>query len=710
MQNPTHKACLLAMASAVMPVAAHACTTIADASAGLYLLAPGSHLLLWVALAIGFVMQLALIVLHRKVRLMSERQEKISHIRTEQLLQLSQSNQVMIWTYDVATQVFTRHSKGPRNQQQLSLLDFARQFLPEQFELLGDGLHQLASKEKDEATLELTVRHTDAPQEMHGEMMMRLSVLHKKNDLPAMLLGVMTNVSEMREKQQKAEKQLLQYKTGFNTAMVDMIFYDPEGRIVEMNQRAEATFNMTIDQARQNGLLLYDVIEPTKQELDQMPVYHVTGLLNAKEHDGWNTWRSDLMRYEMHLKPAHDNDGRLLGYYASGRKMEETAAAYRQLRNDILHTEKANRLIKKYIDNINYVLGVGGVRIVAYSPHDHMLTLYKGVNEVQMRMNQARCMKFVALSQKRLGLHVFDSMDACTDEPIAANIMTTLQHGGMPICLQLQFVPTHDENGRLVNYLGLCRDQSKMEHTRRMLEQERQKAQEVEELMSIFLHNMSYEIRTPLSAVVGFSELLKMPHSAEDEAIFIKQIKESSDRLLLLINDILFISRLDARMIEINKQPTDFAKTFDVHCQTAWSEYRKEGVSYVVENPYRQLVVDIDDLNVGRMMEQVLINAAQHTTQGYVRARYDYVADGLLIAITDSGPGMSQETLSHIYERFKTSTNGTGLGLPICQELARQMGAQIKISSIEGKGTTVWISVPCSVIEIERNNKLEQPS
>lgn len=662
-----------------------------------------NDVLMWTVVAVAIVLQMILIFFHRKVRLMSERQASIGHIRQQQLAQLLQSGLVGIWTYDVATQTFTRREQDPSKDKTYHIMDFVRHFLPEQVELIGVALTQIVKQEKESVTLELEMRGDVSEKEEGDIRMLQMSVLHKHNGKPTTLLGIMSNVSHIREQQHEAEKQMLRYKTVFNTALSDMIFYDADGQIAEMNKLSEKTFHMTVDEAKLSGISLYDAIGVPKEELDQMPLYHVTGLQNTTEKEGWNCWRKGIRRYEMHLVPAHDNNGQLMGYYASGRKMDEPAAAYHQLRSDIQQTEESAKLIRRYIDNINHVLGVGGARIASYSPYKHTLTLYRGIDEVEMTLTQARCMKFVDTKSERTALHAFDSMDACTDTPMEINVKTTLRKDGQPIYLSLQFIPDHDENGQLTHYFGLCRDQSKMENTRRLLEKESLKAQEVEGLMNTFLHNMSYEIRTPLNAVVGFSELLRQSHTTDDESIFIRQIKDNSSHLLMLINDILFISRLDARMIEINRQPTDFANTFAGHCERAWEDYRKEGVSYLVENPYTQLVVDIDDLNVGRLIEQIVANAAQNTIKGYIKARYEFIVDHLLIAITDSGPGMSKETLSHIFERFKTSSsNGTGLGLPICKELADQMGATIRINSVPDKGTTVWISIPCSVGEMER--------
>ena len=218
-----------------------------------------------------------------------------------------------------------------------------------------------------------------------------------------------------------------------------------------------------------------------------------------------------------------------------------------------------------------------------------------------------------------------------------------------------------------------------------------------------FLHNMSFEIRMPLTSVVGFAELFEKEHTAEDERFFINEIKENSERLLKLINDILLLSRLDAQMIEFKRTPVDFANLFDSRCESAWFNSKRPGVNYVVVNPYSQLVVDVDMNHLGMVIDRIAQNAAQYTTDGQVRASYDYVVDSLVMTFEDTGCGISEELQSHIFDRFATGTgNGTGLGLSICYELVKQMGGSIHIKSKEGRGTVVWVTIPCKFTELVR--------
>ena len=214
---------------------------------------------------------------------------------------------------------------------------------------------------------------------------------------------------------------------------------------------------------------------------------------------------------------------------------------------------------------------------------------------------------------------------------------------------------------------------------------------------------MSFEIRTPLNAVVGFAELFQMEHSQDDEVVFINEIKENSTKLLKLINDILFLSRLDAEMIEFKTRATDFTATVDQHCESIWGTSRKPGVEYLVSSPFRKLILDIDSSNVSIILDKIVTNAVQHTEQGSVLVRYDYLGDRIIVSVEDTGCGIPQSSIANIFERFVTgANNNAGLGLSICHELIQRMQGTINLKSTEGEGTTVWFSVPCKALEIER--------
>ena len=156
-------------------------------------------------------------------------------------------------------------------------------------------------------------------------------------------------------------------------------------------------------------------------------------------------------------------------------------------------------------------------------------------------------------------------------------------------------------------------------------------------------------------------------------------------------------------MIEFKRKPVDFAQFFESRCQSIWLRGHHEGVEFVSDNPYSQLEVEIDDQNLGLVIDQIVENATAHTTTGMVRASYEYTGEGIAMAFQDTGSGISEDRMKQIFERFVSSSgHGTGLGLAICHEITTQMGGKIRIKSEVDKGTIVWVSIPCKCNEIVR--------
>ena len=138
-----------------------------------------------------------------------------------------------------------------------------------------------------------------------------------------------------------------------------------------------------------------------------------------------------------------------------------------------------------------------------------------------------------------------------------------------------------------------------------------------------------------------------------------------------------------------------------------WMKYRNPDTKCVVENPYEQLIVDIDADNLGHAIEQVCENAAQHTKGGVIRARYDYIGRRLVISIDDTGEGIPKEELQKLNDMDVSNAQSTkGLGLAITKELVSQMGGTLEINSEVGSGTTVYITIPCHATVIKRKKLL----
>lgn len=622
----------------------------------------------------------------------------------ERLSLILQTSHVGLWTYHVETQVFTMMDEHGKPEKNYTSLEFSRLYNPTDFKRMIEALKLLIENKEETITLELKAKpYEEATEEK--DFITTLSVLQRnKRNKATVIICSESDVTEDRMRQMKTKDSRLRYQTLFETALVSMTFFDENGIMTDMNERATRTFGIQRQQIGQAKIRIQDVTD-VEDILDQdFEVFHATRIINNDEQD---TPMKGLLGggkrfYEMQILPVYD-EGKRIGFFGSGREVTEVARSYQQLQKNISQLQEATREVTEYIQNIDYVLSVGGVSMARYHQDTHTLTIYSEINKEKYSLTQTRALSFVDLSSEKQALRILNKMDTLQEGAIHADIKTNIRRKGIPMYLQMHFIPTY-KNGKIVEYFGMCRDISEIKAIEAKLAQETIRAQEVEVVKNAFLHNMSHEIRTPLNSVVGFSELFEMEHSQEDEAIFIKEIKNCSAALLKLINDILFLSRLDAGMITINQRPTDIAAIFKDKCEAIWSHKKVSGVDYLVTSPYKKLVVEIDESNVFMIIDKLIANAIQHTTKGSILARYDYIGDQLVVSIEDTGDGIPSDAIHHIFERFVTgANNGVGLGLSICHELIEYMGGKIQLKSEEGEGTTVWFTLPCKVVEMERN-------
>ena len=636
--------------------------------------------------------------------MMEKRMTREVRKKNARLSLIMKTSGVSFWTYAVATKTFTMMDGHGRPMHDFTPQEFSQRYSAETFARLQAEIDKIVSRQQKTARLDVSAHNTGKDDE-ERDFSIVLSVLRQDKDgNPTVIMCTRNDVTDQHVRERKTKDTMLRYQSIFNTAMVDMMHFDADGVLRDLNTKACDTINSTREEALQRGITLDTItgIEGFSQQ--QFDVFYTTQKGNVlggmtRRDDG-----SELSDYELQLVSVNGSDGHRIGIYATGRDVSEVADSYTRQQENVKQLQAANQKVAASISDIDYVLSSGGVRMARYTPSTHALTVYSEINRAAYTLTQTRGLALVNEKSKRAAQRLLNSMDNGVTTALHADIQTSIRlKEGYPLWLQAHFIPVTDEKGRLQEYFGMFRDISKLMAVEAELEQETRRAQEVETVKNSFLRNMSYEIRTPLNTVVGFAELFESEHSPEDEEVFSNEIKESSSKLLKLINDILFLSRLDADMIDIKPRPIDFAMVFESRCDMAWANDKKPGVEYRAEGPYEHLMVEIDDLNLNIVIEKIINNATQHTDSGMVLARYDYIGEQLVVSIEDTGSGIPEQSVAHIFERFVTGANsGAGLGLSICSELIRHMGGTINLKSTEGKGTTVWFSIPCKATEIVR--------
>jgi signal transduction histidine kinase len=231
---------------------------------------------------------------------------------------------------------------------------------------------------------------------------------------------------------------------------------------------------------------------------------------------------------------------------------------------------------------------------------------------------------------------------------------------------------------------------------------------------SAFLANMTHEIRTPLNAIVGFSDLLNVVDEPEERKEFIRIILNNCDMLLRLINDILEASDIGHDQLTVEEKDVDFSLVFDDICQTLEQRVQEPGVAFIKENPYPHFYTTLDKNRIQQVCTNFVTNAVKYTHEGHIKLGYRYEREGLYIFCEDTGAGIPKDKQASVFERFvklNTSVQGTGLGLNICQKIAKLCNGEIGvISEGEGKGSTFWLWIPCERREAPEANLAETKS
>ena len=222
------------------------------------------------------------------------------------------------------------------------------------------------------------------------------------------------------------------------------------------------------------------------------------------------------------------------------------------------------------------------------------------------------------------------------------------------------------------------------------------KAEQSDQLKTAFLANMSHEIRTPLNAIVGFAKILPEITDEMERASIINIIDTNSDQLLMLINDILDLSKIEAGTIEFVDIPanlTDLCQ--NIYCTLI--EKTAPGVQLVFEGAFDNLVTLCDPGRLSQVIVNLITNAIKFTKEGFIRYGYRLREDRVEFYVADTGLGIPEDKLSTIFTRFAKLNSfiaGTGLGLAICRMIVERQHGKIWAESKLGEGSIFRFNFP----------------
>jgi PAS domain S-box-containing protein len=268
--------------------------------------------------------------------------------------------------------------------------------------------------------------------------------------------------------------------------------------------------------------------------------------------------------------------------------------------------------------------------------------------------------------------------------------------------------------------LGILIDISDRKEMEREMEIAREQAESANETKSAFLANMSHELRTPMNAIIGYAEMLKEDaEDDENEEIIpdLEHIITAGRHLLQLINDVLDISKIEAGRMDLYLEDFDIATMISDAASTVTTLVEKNNnvLDIQVEENLGSMHADLT--KVRQIVFNLVSNAAKFTSDGKVGIEASAVDIGgqafIRLAVTDTGIGIPEEKLEHIFEEFSQADNsttrnygGTGLGLALVRKFARMMGGDIRVESTAGEGSAFVLEVPARVVETGKSSSM----
>jgi signal transduction histidine kinase/BarA-like signal transduction histidine kinase len=232
----------------------------------------------------------------------------------------------------------------------------------------------------------------------------------------------------------------------------------------------------------------------------------------------------------------------------------------------------------------------------------------------------------------------------------------------------------------------------------------RDAAEAAARVKSSFLANMSHEIRTPMNAIIGMSYLMKRDGLSGKQADRLEQINQSARHLLLIINDILDLSKINAGQLTLNEEPIDLNAVISSVTTMLGQIASSKGIPLVVVNSEIPGVLFGDSVRLTQALLNYVGNAIKFTERGSVTLRYKAVEEDVesvvvRFEVQDTGIGISQETLAGLFSAFRQADSsitrkygGSGLGLAITRHLAELMGGDTGATSRPGVGSLFWLT------------------
>ncbi|VAX39359.1 BarA sensory histidine kinase (= VarS = GacS) [hydrothermal vent metagenome] len=510
--------------------------------------------------------------------------------------------------------------------------------------------------------------------------------------------GMFWDVSPRKRAEEALRISEARQRATFEAALDCIITIDADGKIIEFNRAAERTFGFQREDV--TGKEMAEILTPPstrERHRDNLLSYQSTGegsILGRRLEMPLLKKNGDIFMAEVAMQPVPY--GESLHFTIFLRDITDRLKAEERLRRS---NARFRRLVDSDIIGIIIVDLDGKIK----EANDVFLSM-TGYLKSEMRSGNLNLMELTPTEYHLLDQECLIHLKEYGTCPAWEKELVRKDGSHVPILLGVTLL-----EGKKQEALCFVLDISSQKETERQLKKAKEAADAASKSKSAFLANMSHEIRTPMNAIIGMTDLVLHSELAPEQREYLQVVAGSAESLLQLINDILDFSKIEADKLELDEIEFRLRDTINGVLKSLAVQAHQNAIEIVCQ--FANNVPDFVEADLNRL-RQILINlvgnAIKFTESGEVVVkveREEHLDDKLhlLISVKDTGIGIPQKRLAHIFEPFEQLEQsmarrfgGTGLGLSITSRLVELMGGRIWCESKEGEGTTFYFS---SVIE-----------
>jgi len=442
-----------------------------------------------------------------------------------------------------------------------------------------------------------------------------------------------------------------------------------------------------------NGL---ELLKKIKKIAPKLPVIILTS--QGDERIAVEMMKAGAMEY---FPKSEVNAGKLTKTFHTMGQMLEVEKERESARRELAEKEEFIQKIAQLSPNIIYVIDIEKWTNIF---HNHRIAEILGYDTSETKTDGAFAFIDLIYSQDLITFRKhYDHIKYNLKDGEVIEKEFRLKHKNKTdIWIITREVPfKRNENDEVQEVLGTAIDITSRKMAEKELIKAKKQAEEAARIKSDFLSTMSHEIRTPMNAIIGFTDLLLTSKFSEQESQYLNTIKYSADNLMVILNDILDISKIEAGKFSLENFEFDLREKLQYLYQTFEFKALDKGLKLTFDIDEQIPAVLVGDAyRLNQILVNLIGNALKFTSEGFVKLKIETAGQheglvDLIIQVIDSGLGISQDKLSTIFDSFsqahhnnaKKYFGGTGLGLSITRKITELMRGEITATSELGKGS-----------------------